>query len=83
MHPYLYSTVQPSSVPALAFHEPATPMPSNMTFNPVTDNFTNIQPTQPTQPTLTVCPPAPVSVSHTHAHMHIFYFSESAIMPIF
>ena len=57
MQPYLYSTAQPSSVPALAIHEPATPMPSDMMFNPVTDNFTNIQPTQPT--------PAPVSVSHT------------------
>ena len=56
-------------------------MPSDMMFNPVTDNFTNIQPAQP-QPA--VCPPAPVSVSNTHpVHLHIFYFSEFALFPIF
>ena len=46
-------------------------MPSDMMFNPVTDNFTNMQPPQP-QPA--VCPPAPVSVIHTHPCAHLLPF---------
>ena len=38
-------------------------------FNPVTDNFTNMQPPQPA-----VCPPAPVSVIWTNPHAHLLPF---------